>query len=595
MLRFRLVFVFAVSALALSAQQYTISTVAGTVGSAGYAGDGGPASAAQFNNPNAMARDAHGNLYISDLGNYVIRKIDTNGNISTVAGNSTFGYSGDYGPATSAQITTVNGIAIDATGNIYLADTLNGVVRMVNTQGTITTFAGTGGKGYSGDGGPATSAQLYYPSGVAVDQNGNVFIADYGAGVVRKVSPSGIISTFAGNGGGVFGAVLGDGGPATAALLSAPFSVVVDGGGNVYIGDIGSGRIRRVDTNNVITSVATSVQAGSFALDASGAIYYSDYNNSTVVKLYQSGTSLWIAGDGQPGYSGDGGGGTSAQLNAPYGIALDNSGNVFVADSANSIIRELSPVAMSISSVANSANNISFIAVASGGAGSAASAIAPGEIVTLFGSGLGPATLALNTPQNGVFGTSLAGVTVSFNGTLAPIIYVSSSQVAVVAPYELDGSSYASVGLGYNGQTAAGITVPVAGTAPGVFTANSTGIGQAAAINGDGTINSASNPVPLGGFISIYVTGEGTTSPGGVDGQISGNNPPIPNAGVSITIGGQTASATYIGEAPQEISGLLQINAQIPSNVTPSTAVPVSVSIGGVNSQNFVTIAVSAQ
>src|SRR5581483_7708160 len=122
------------------------------------------------------------------------------------------------------------------------------------------------------------------------DKKGDVFIADYGAGVVRKVSPSGIITTFAGNGGGIFGAALGDGGQATAALLSVPFSVVADAGGNVYIGDIGSGRIRRVDTNNVITSVALSVQAGSFALDASGAIYYSNYNNSTIVKLYPNGT-----------------------------------------------------------------------------------------------------------------------------------------------------------------------------------------------------------------------------------------------------------------------------------------------------------------
>src|SRR5579883_3165522 len=348
MLRLRLVFAFAVSALALSAQQYTISTFAGSGGNPGYAGDYGPASAAQLNNPNAIARDAKGNLYISDLGNYVVRRIDANGQITTFAGNNTFGFSGDGGPAYLAALSTVDGIAIDASGNVYLADTLNSRVRIVTKDGNISTFAGNGSRGYSGDGGPAVNAQLYYPSGVAVDKNGNVFIADYGAGVVRKVAPSGTISTFAGNRGGIFGAALGDGGPASAALLSLPFSVVADGGGNVYIGDLGSGRIRRVDTNNVITSVATSVQAENFALDSSGAIYYSNYNNSTVVKLYPGGTSLWIAGDGQPGYSGDGGPGTGAQLNAPYGIAVDNSGNLYVADSANAVIRELSPAAMSI-------------------------------------------------------------------------------------------------------------------------------------------------------------------------------------------------------------------------------------------------------
>lgn len=595
MLRFRLVFTFAFAALALSAQQYTISTIAGSGGNPGYSGDYGPASAAQLNNPVALARDSKGNIYRSDLGNYVIRRIDSSGVISTFAGNNTFGFSGDGGPAYLAQLSNVNGIAIDANGNVYLADTLNSRVRIVTTDGNISTFAGNGSRGYSGDGGAAVNAQLYYPSGVAVDKNGNVYIADYGAAVIRKVSPGGNITTFAGTGTSIFGATLGDGGQANAAPLSLPFSVAVDGGGNVYLGDIGSGTIRRIATNNIINTVATSIQAGSFAIDSSSAIYYSNSNNSTVVKLYPSGTSLWIAGDGQPGYSGDGGAATAAQLSAPYGIALDPSGNVYVADSANAVIRELSPEAMSVNAVANSASNIGFVAVASGSAGSGAVPIAPGEIVTLFGSGLGPTTLTQNTPQNGFFGTSLAGVTVSFNGVLAPIIYVSSSQLAVVAPYDIDGAGSAYIAVGYNGHTSVGASVPVAATAPGIFTANSTGVGQAAAVNGDGTLNSASHPVPLGGFISLYVTGEGTTTPGGVNGAISGNNPPVPNASVTVTIGGQTAITTYVGEAPQEIAGLLQINAQIPSNIAPSTTVPVIVKVGGVNSQNFVTIAVSAQ
>jgi len=593
MLRFRLAFAFAFTALALSAQQYTITTIAGSGGNPGYGGDSGPAISAQLKSPNAIARDAQGNLYISDLGNYVIRKIDTSGKISTFAGNNSFGFSGDGGPATSAQLSTVNAIAVDSSGNVYLADTLNSRVRIVRRDGNISTFAGNGTRGYSGDGGAAQNAQLYYPSGVAIDKNGNVYIADYGAGVVRKVATSGIITTFAGKGSGIFGAALGDGGPAAAALLSLPFSVVADAGGDLYIGDLGSGRIRRVDTNNVITSVAYSVQAANFALDSSGAIYYSNYNNSTVVKLYPNGTSIWIAGDGQAGYSGDGGAGTAAQLSAPYGVAVDNSGNLYVTDSANAVIRELSPAAMSISAVANAASNIGFVPVASGTAGSAAVAIAPGEIVTLFGSGLGSSAVTSNKPQNGVFGTSLAGVTVSFNGTLAPIIYVSSSQVAVVAPYELGGAQSAFVAVGYNGQTSVGISVPVAATAPGVFTANSTGIGQAAAVNADGTINSAAHPVSLGGTISLYVTGEGVTSPGSANGAITGNSPPVPNAAVSVMIGGQAVTTTYVGEAPQEIAGLLQINVQIPSNIAPSLAVPVTVNIGGVNSQNFVTIAVS--
>lgn len=593
--RFRLVLAFAATALVANAQQYTITTFAGTPATAGFAGDGGPALQAQFNNPNVIARDSSGNFYISDLDNHVIRKIDANGNVSTVVGNATFGFGGDGGPAISAEISNVNGIAFDANGNMYLADTANSRVRIVTRDGNIATFAGNGTQGYAGDGGAAVNSTLYYPSGVAVDAQGNVYIADYGEGVVRKVNTSGIISTFAGNGGGVFGVVLGDGGPATAALLSMPFSVVVDGGGNVYIGDLGSGSIRRVTTNGIINTYTTGLQAENFAIDSSGAIYYSNYDNSTVVKLYPNGTQLWIAGDGQAGYSGDGGPGTSAQLNAPYGIALDGSGNVYVADSMNDVIRELAPAAYSIDSVANAATNIGFVAVASGGAGSGAATIAPGEIVTLFGSGLGPANLVQNAPQNGVFGTNLAGVTVTFNGIPAPIIYVSATQTAVQAPYELNGATSAFVATSYNGNVSLGASVPVAGTAPGVFTLNASGSGQAAAVNADGTINSASNPVPLGGYISIYVTGEGTISPQLADGAISPANAPVPNAGISITIGGQQASTAYIGEAPLEITGLLQINAQIPSNITPGTAVPVQVSIGGALSQDTVTIAVSAQ
>ncbi len=593
--RFRLVLAFTAAALAASAQQYTITTVAGTGGTAGYAGDGAPASAAQLSKPNVVARDGKGNLFISDLGNYVIRKIDTNGNISTFAGNNSFGFSGDGGPATSAQISTVNGIAVDAKGDVYLADTSNGRVRIVTPDGNIATFAGNGTHGYAGDGAAAASATLYYPSGVAVDAQNNVYIADYGAGVVRKVNAAGIISTFAGNGGGIFGTVLGDGGPAASAVLNMPFSVAVDAAGNVYIGDLGSSSIRRVTTNGIIGTIASNLQAASFALDNSGAIYYSNYDNSTVVKIYPTGTQLWIAGDGQAGYSGDGGPGISAQLNAPYGLAVDGAGNIFVADSKNDVIRELTPAGNSIASVANSATNIGFSSVASGSSGTGVPPIAPGEIVTLFGAGLGPANLTVNTPHNGVYGSTLAGVSVTFNGTSAPIIYVSATQTAVQAPYELDGASTAFVSLTYNGQSALGITVPVAATSPGIFTFNATGSGQAAVVNADGTINSAAHPAPIGGYVSLYLTGEGTISPQVVDGSISPANASVPNAGVAVTIGGQPASTTYIGEAPDEVVGLLQINAQIPSNITPGTAVPVVVSIGGVNTQRNVTIAVSAQ
>jgi sugar lactone lactonase YvrE len=333
---------------------------------AGYGGDGGPATAAQLNNPTSVAVDAAGNLYIADTGNYRVRKVSASGVISTVAGDGTLGYGGDGGPATSAQI-SAGGVAVDTTGNLYIADSINfslppndslpnNRIRKVTAGGVISTVAGNGTSGFSGDGGPATSAQFAYPGGIAVDTEGNLYIADTGNSRIRKVSGGGVISTVAGN--GAFG-FSGDGGPATSAELDQPGGVAVDAMGNLYIADTVNYRVRRVSVSGVISTVAGNGRGGysgdggpansaeldkpgNVAVDATGNLYIADYNNGRIRKVNAGAIISTVAGKGTAaGYSGDGGPATSAQLNEPRNVAVDATGNLYIADTGNDRIRKV--------------------------------------------------------------------------------------------------------------------------------------------------------------------------------------------------------------------------------------------------------------
>jgi sugar lactone lactonase YvrE len=279
----------------------TITTVAGT-GAPGFSGDGGPATSAQINNPAGLAADSLGNLYIADSWNQRIRMVSTNGIITTVAGNGSSGFSGDSSPATSAQLDNPTGLAVDSFGNVYIADSSNQRIRMVSVNGVITTIAGNGTSGYSGDGGPATSAELASPNGISVDALGNVYIADDGNNRIRKVAPNGNITTIAGNGTSGYS---GDGGPATSAELASPNSVAVDTAGNLYIADDGNNRIRRVDLTGTITT---------------------------------------IAGNGNRAYTGDGGPALNASFQNPAGVFVSAAGSVYVSDQSNAALRMLTPI-----------------------------------------------------------------------------------------------------------------------------------------------------------------------------------------------------------------------------------------------------------
>lgn len=257
-----------------------------------------------------------------------------------------------------------------------------------------------------------------------------------------------------------------------------------------------------------------------------------------------------------------------------YGVFKStDAGQTWQGTAAN-----LAVPSVSLSSVANAA---------SGGGGS----IAPGEIVVLYGSGLGPAQLVQDLINNvGLVDTQLAGTTVLFNGTPAPLIYTSTAQVAAVVPYSVFGSA-AQVTVTYQGQTSTSLFVGVASSAPGVFTLDSSGKGQAAAVNQDGSINTAGTPAKSGDIISIFVTGEGQTSPNGVDGKPATFPYPKPNLPVTVTIGGQTATPLYAGGAPGEVAGLMQVNVQIPNGIQ-TGSVPLVVQVGSVSSQPGVTVAV---
>ena len=314
-----------------------IDTVAGD-GREAYSGDGGPANEAAIRNPTDVDIDAIGNLFIVDRWSHVIRKVDTNGIISTIAGNGTPGYSGDGGLATNAQLNNPWGIDVDDFGNIYITDWGNNVIRKIDTNGIISTIAGTGTSGYSGDDGPATEAQIHARN-IFVDNEGNIYFTDDVNNVVRKINTNGIITSIAGNGTRGYS---GDEGPATEAELNQPWDVVGDMYGNIFISDYSNSRIRKVDISGKITTFTGSFYPQNICLDTDGNLYVSRLYHG--IQLYDGyGNSREVAGFNGMGYSGDGGLAIDAQLSYPYGIALNPSGHLFIADSSNHRVRKVAP------------------------------------------------------------------------------------------------------------------------------------------------------------------------------------------------------------------------------------------------------------
>lgn len=340
--------------IAIAGRAQNIYTYAGS-GVTYYAGDGGQALQAELYAPTGIAVDASGNLYIADANNHRIRKVSSAGVITTIAGTGTAGFSGDNGPAIAAKLNHPEGISVDASGRIYIADTYNNRIRMIDAGGNITTIAGTGVAGYNGNGTPATQANINGPTCVLIDAAGNLFFADSYNNAVRKIDPSGIIGQVAGTGTGGFS---GDGGAATSAQLLQPYALALDASGNIYITDTGNNRIRKVNTSGVISTVAgtglssppnnngPALQAGlanpaGIARDALGNLYISELMSHSIRKINSAGTITAVAGTGTAAFAGDGGPADSARLSSPHALVADAQGNLWIADTGNNRIRKI--------------------------------------------------------------------------------------------------------------------------------------------------------------------------------------------------------------------------------------------------------------
>jgi hypothetical protein len=331
-----------------AASTNTIVTVAGT-GAAGYSGDGGPASAAVLGVPVGVKSLPDGGYLTFEQGGAVVRRVFPDGTITTIAGNGTAGYTGDGGPATAASLNAPSGGDMTADGGYLIADANNNAIRRVAPDGTITTVVGDGTATFGGDSGPANLAQVRFPYDVAVQPDGGYLIADVDNQRIRRVAPDGIISTVAGGGAG------GDGGPATGAQLFKPAGVALTGDGGFVIADTYNNRVRRVDAGGTITTIAGTGAAGlsgdggpattatlnhpeRVAVEPGGGLAIADELNHRVRRVAPDGTITTVAGT-TDGFGGDSGPATDAQLSHPFGVAVTTGGDYLIADEANQRIR----------------------------------------------------------------------------------------------------------------------------------------------------------------------------------------------------------------------------------------------------------------
>jgi uncharacterized protein (TIGR03437 family) len=534
---------------------------------------GGPATAAQFFSPNDLVVDEAGNVYVAD-GNNRIRKVTTDGTITTIAGSDNVGFGGDGGPASAPVLNSPSNLALDAAGNIFFSDSGNYRIRKISQDGTISTIAGNGQFAYTPDGNPALGSSIW-PFALAIDNSGNLLFAESGG--VRKINGSGMLST------------LVPGNPP--AWVAGP-AIAVDQSNNVLITDAINNLILMVSPDGVISTIAGNGSKGSIggpadgpalnanvlfphgvAVDKAGNIAFSD---TFGVRILSAGTVQTIVPTTNPRTYINDGGPSSLSAAAPNAIRVDGTGRIYVVDgvvqgrNAGSSIRLLAPT-----------NQTILIGSVRSAASEAIESVSPGEIVVIYGVGMGPAQLVQNVAQKGVYPKSVGGTQVFFDGIVAPILYASATQVAVVVPYELSATT-TSMTIQYGGQTSLPYSLNVAPASPGIFSTNGTGAGQCAAVNADGSINDAAHPARLGDFISLYATGEGLDNPPQIDGKVTSELGPYPRTvlPVNVQVGGISATVTYAGAAPAQIAGLMQVVVQVPAGVQPGGYVPVQLFVG---------------
>ncbi len=532
----------------------------------GCAGDGGPVTQASILSAAGVARDAAGNVYFSDLGNHTVRRVAPDGIVTRVAGTGEPGDSGDNGPAISAQVSSPSGLAVDAAGNLYIADRGNSRIRKVTADGIIRTVAGNGVAGFSGDGGPATAARLAQPDGVIVDPAGNIFIADTANHRIRKVDPAGNIQTIAGS--DSFG-TSGDGGPASSALLVNPRALAFDLDGSLLFTDSSAHMVRRITTAGIIERVSGTGAAGSsgdggpavaarnwtpwgLAVDTNGNILISDNGTYRLRVVDRSGTIRTML---QP-------------VIAATGLAPDPAGNVWIAGGSLSVLTTagppipLAPVIYD-QGVANSFSGQSGV-------------IAPGEMVSITGAYLGPYP-PVSATADGKLPTELGGVQVFFSGIAAPLLHVTDSRIDAIVPFGIAGKSLVDVTVEYAGAASNASPIAVLPAVPGLLNQYLDAI-------------ELTPPAP-GAVISIFATGAGVMVPPQPDGQIGSATTSIPALPVTASLGTLPVydssdpwlplEVTYAGSANWLVAGAIQVNVKLPAELPKSNGrLPIAIKVG---------------
>jgi uncharacterized protein (TIGR03437 family) len=603
-----------------------IATVAGN-GTAGLSGDGGPAANAEIDAPASLALDSAGDLYIADSGNARIRLVTAaTGIISTIAGTS---QNGDGGLAPGAVLNNPMAANVDTAGDLFIGggglirkvnvatgiistfaggggstqngttalsaklDPLSlifdnsgnlivgeaGLIQRIDTAGTVTIVAGTGAAGYSGDGGPATAAQVGYVAAMAIDPSGNLVFADSGNQRVRRIdTATGLITTVAGNGNTAF---TGVGQPATATGIGVVAGVAVDGSGNIYVGGLQSYYLLKISPAGAVSvaggiggcgyigdggpaTLAGMCQPSSLAVDTAGNIYVGD-NTCYCVRRIAADTGIvqTVVGNGNAGYTGDGGPAAQAELRSVAALALFDS-SLYVVDASGGVVRlvnpDLPPALPGTPSFSSLVNSGSF----------QSGPVAPGELVTFYGHYLGPATPSGWELGHGMLINPNANIQVSFDGVEAPVVYSSAGQVNIVTPYSV-ANGFSTLTVTTPGGSVSSTTIGAVAAAPGVF--------PGAIINYDGSVNSPSHPVPAGEYVTMYVTGLGQTTPAGVDGTLTPlTNFPKQVYTTTMTISRNPLFGTpvpmqvlYAGPAPGLAEGVGQIDVTVPAGTASGT------------------------
>jgi uncharacterized protein (TIGR03437 family) len=481
-------------------------------------GDNGAAVGARLNHPSGVAADALGNLYIADRDNHRIRRVTPNGLITTIAGTGEAGNGGDGGLAVAAQLNSPSAVSLDAAGNLYIADAGNHRVREVTAWGQIV---------------PVVSTGLDSPVSVIADDNGYVYLADASSGKILRVAATGVMTT-----------VL-DG-------LQSPHGLALDGNRNLYFTEAGGKHVRRLGPGGDVTSFGEgiwSVPRG-IAANNAGDLWVADSGLQRILHIDSVGRVTAVAGDGSPGFKGDGGPALAAQFGFPWEVAAGPAGTLYIADIDNNRIRRLEPAADAIGAATRVVDAVNAASLQPG-------PIAPGMLLALRGTGL--------TAQD------VRATQIFFNAVSGPILSIDNMQLLVQVPTEIAAFDSVQIEIRNNGTRLAQIPASVVAAAPALFADS---FGQASAANEDGTVNSSSNPAARGSIVTLYGTGEG----------VSG----LP---VSVSIGGLAADILYAGAAPA-YAGMLQIDARVPAGYTTPGSLSVAVTVGQASSQAGVTITV---